>query len=159
MASVRFLRLMSLLILGVWAFQASASRRLGGVPVSEMHERWMSQHGRVYKNEAEKAHRLATFKTNKELIESFNAGDHKFKLGINQFADLTNDEYNEACSGFNPPLMTAVKAAKGFMYENVNDVPSGVDWRTRGAVTPIKHQGHCGNIFQYAEGTCFTRTY
>ena len=133
-----------LLILGVWALQASASRNLVMVSISERHEQWMAQHGRVYKDAAEKARRLSIFKTNMDLIESFNAGNQKFKLGANQFADLTTDEFKEVCSGFHPLLMTKVKAEKGFMYENVTDVPSSMDWRKKGAVTPVKHQGHCG---------------
>ena len=87
----------------------------------------MSQHGRVYKNAAEKAHLFNIFKSNMELIESFNVGNQKFKLGANQFADLTSDEFKEICSGFHLPLMTKVRAEKGFLYENCTDVPSSID--------------------------------
>lgn len=143
MASVRSLWL-AMLILGVWAFQASASRELSMMTMSERHEHWMSQYGRAYKDAAEKAHRLSIFKSNMELIETFNAGNHEFKLGANQFADLTNDEYVRVCSGYHPPLMTTVKAANGFRYENATNLPPSLDWRLKGAVTPVKHQGNCG---------------
>jgi len=141
---------LALLILGVWAFQASASRKLSMMPMSERHEQWMSQYGRVYKDAAEKAHRLGIFKSNMELIETFNGGNQKFKLGANQFADLTNDEYVEICSGFHPPLMTTVKAANGFRYEYATDLPPSIDWRVEGAVTPVKHQGNCGSCWAFS---------
>ena len=128
--------------MGVWAFQASASRKLS--TMSERHEQWMSQHGRMYKDAAEKANRLSRFKSNMDLIKSFNAWNQKFKPGANQFADLTSHEFKEICSGFHPPLMTKVKAGKCFVHENATDVHSSMDWRQKGAVTPVKHQGHCG---------------
>ncbi|KAJ6832038.1 senescence-specific cysteine protease SAG39-like [Iris pallida] len=141
---------LALLILGIWSSQASASRKLTEMSMEERHEQWMARHGQVYKDEAEKDRRFEIFKTNVELIESFNAGNQKFKLGANQFADLLNEEFNEVCSGYRPPLMTTVTAAKGFMYANVTDTPSSMDWRANGAVTPVKHQGHCGSCWAFS---------
>lgn len=110
------------------------------------HELWMSQYGRVYKDDAEKAQRFEVFKANVKFIESFNAaGNRKFWLGINQFADLTNDEFRatKTNKGFKP---SPVKVPTGFRYENVSidALPASIDWRTKGAVTPVKDQGQCG---------------
>ncbi|KAF8701390.1 hypothetical protein HU200_033623 [Digitaria exilis] len=109
------------------------------------HEQWMSQYGRVYKDADEKARRFEVFKANVRFIESFNAaGNRKFWLGVNQFADLTNNEFRatKTNKGFKPSPM---KASTGFRYENVSmdALPATVDWRTKGAVTPIKNQGQC----------------
>lgn len=110
------------------------------------HEQWMVQYGRVYKDDTEKAHRFQVFKANVKFIESFNAaGNRKFWLGANQFADLTNDEFRETKTnkGFIPNV---VKLPTGFRYENVSidALPATMDWRSKGAVTPIKNQGQCG---------------
>ena len=108
------------------------------------HEDWMTKYGRVYKNAAEKARRFEIFKTNARFIESFNAGGRKFWLGINQFADITNDEFRatKTNKGF---IQNNVKVPTGFRYENVSldALPATVDWRTKGAVTPVKDQGQC----------------
>ena len=85
----------------MWATSALASSELNEMSMMERHEQWMVKHGRAYKDAAEKAHRFEIFKANMELIESFNAGNHKFRLGANQFADLTNDEFR-ARNGFKP---------------------------------------------------------
>jgi KDEL-tailed cysteine endopeptidase len=113
--------------------------------MAERHERWMAVYGRVYKDAAEKARRFEVFKDNLAFVESFNADKkNKFWLGVNQFADLTTEEF-KANKGFKPISAEEVPTT-GFKYENlsVSALPTAVDWRTKGAVTPIKNQGQCG---------------
>jgi KDEL-tailed cysteine endopeptidase len=109
------------------------------------HEDWMANYGRVYKDAAEKAQRFEIFKTNARFIDSFNARGRKCWLSINQFADISNDEFRatKTNKGFIP---NKVKAPTGFRYENMSldALPTTVDWRTKGAVTPVKDQGQCG---------------
>ncbi|CAO2168652.1 unnamed protein product [Urochloa humidicola] len=116
------------------------------------HEQWTTQYGREYKDATEKARRFEVFKANVKFIESFNsARNRKFWLGVNQFADLTNDEFRatKTNKGFKP---SSVKVPTGFRYENVSidALPATVDWRTKGAVTPIKDQGQCGCCWAFS---------
>ena len=112
------------------------------------HESWMVQYNRVYKDVTEKAYRFEVFKANVGFIESFNAKNLKFYLGVNQFADLTNEEFKarKANKGYKPSME---RMSTGFRDENVSfdALPATVDWRTEGAVTPIKDQGQCGKYF------------
>jgi KDEL-tailed cysteine endopeptidase len=122
-----------------------AARELSDAAMAERHERWMVEYGRVYKDAAEKARRFEVFKDNVAFVESFNANkNNKFWLGVNQFADLTTEEF-KANKGFKPISAEKVPIT-GFKYENlsVSALPTAVDWRTKGAVTPIKNQGQCG---------------
>ena len=51
---------------------------------------------RVYLSVEELEHRYAVFKDNLQFINSHNLDNgSNFTLGINQFADLTNDEYRK----------------------------------------------------------------
>ncbi|EHA8587350.1 Senescence-specific cysteine protease SAG39 [Cocos nucifera] len=118
--------------------------------MAERHEQWMVQHGRVYKKSAEKERRFQIFKANVELIESFNAGNSKYKLGVNQFADLTNEEFKAMRNGFKPSSVKTLKATNVFRYANVTAVPTRMDWRAKGAVTPIKDQGECGSCWAFS---------
>ena len=107
---------------------------------------WMVQYGRVYKDSAEKENRFKIFKENVEFIESFNkAGNKPYKLGINAFTDLTNEEFRAAHNGYRMSSHQGSSRTKSFRYENVTAVPASIDWRTKGAVTHIKDQGQCGN--------------
>ncbi|KAJ4827930.1 hypothetical protein Tsubulata_132090 [Turnera subulata] len=136
-----------LLVVGLCASQAW-SRSLSAASMNERHEMWMAKYGRVYKDTAEKERRFNTFKENVEYIESFNrAGIKPYKLDVNEFADLTNEEFQESRNGYRfKPLVTS----SSFKYENVTAVPSNMDWRTKGAVTPIKDQGQCGCCWAFS---------
>ncbi|KAG0525080.1 hypothetical protein BDA96_06G024700 [Sorghum bicolor] len=127
-----------------------AARELSDAAMVERHENWMVEYGRVYKDAAEKARRFQVFKDNVAFVESFNTNkNNKFWLGVNQFADLTTEEF-KANKGFKP---TAEKVpTTGFKYENlsVSALPTAVDWRTKGAVTPIKNQGQCGCCWAFS---------
>ena len=134
------------LVLGMWASQAN-SRTLNEqvLSMSERHEQWMARHGRTYDNDAEKQRRFLIFKDNVEFIESFNnAGNRPYKLSVNEYADQTNEEFRASRNGYKRPSNSR-SSQTSFRYENVTAVPSSIDWRKKGAVTPIKDQGQCGN--------------
>ena len=137
---------LALLVLGMWASQAN-SRTLNDevLSMSTRHEQWMARHGRTYGNDAEKQRRFLIFKDNVEFIESFNnAGNRPYKLSVNEYADQTNEEFTASRNGYKRPS-NSQPPQTSFRYENVTVVPSSIDWRKKGAVTPIKDQGQCGN--------------
>lgn len=139
----------SLLVLGLWASQTVA-RTLHESSMSERHKQWMARYGRVYKDDAEREMRYEIFKNNVEFIESFNrAGNRLYKLGINQFADVTNEEFQASHNGYKKPSQLRQSEGTKFRYENVSAVPASMDWRMKGAVTPVKDQGQCGTFFAF----------
>ncbi|KAK9150496.1 hypothetical protein Syun_008805 [Stephania yunnanensis] len=124
---------------------ASSRPLLGDVEYSmvERHEQWMVQFGRGYTDAAEKEKHFNVFKENVKRIEEFNkAGNQLYILSVNEFADLTNEEFVASRNGYKG-LCLETKAPSSFKYENVTAVPSTMDWRKKGAVTPVKDQGQC----------------
>nr|GMD04490.1 senescence-specific cysteine protease SAG39-like [Ipomoea batatas] len=131
--------LAALFLVGAWASQE--------VSMLERHEEWMVRYGRSYKDDAEKAKRFKIFKENVEFIESFNkAGNLSYKLGINQFTDLTNEEFSSTmfCDEKASPRPKPSKPVS-FLNVSLDQIPDHLDWRERGAVTDVKNQGAtCG---------------
>ncbi|XP_043688370.1 senescence-specific cysteine protease SAG12-like [Telopea speciosissima] len=139
--------------LGFWASQVEA-RTLDEMAMVNKHEQWMVQYGRVYKDVKEKEKRFLVFKNNVERIESFNqAGNKSYKLSINGFADLDNEEFKAVHTGYMMKSTGNKRSSSSntvFMYHNVTDVPTSLDWRSEGAVTPIKNQGGCGCCWAFS---------
>ncbi|KAF8413768.1 hypothetical protein HHK36_001761 [Tetracentron sinense] len=140
----------ALFILTVWVSQAM-SRTLHEASMPERHELWMARYGRVYKDIVEKESRFKIFKANVEYIDSFNSiGSRPYMLSINEFADQTNEEFRTSRNGYKRSSETKSSTTSSFRYENVTAVPSSMDWRKKGAVTPVKDQGQCGCCWAFS---------
>ncbi|CAL9138666.1 unnamed protein product [Musa acuminata var. zebrina] len=126
----------------------------GGVPdhaVVEKFERWMAKYGRAYKNMIEKSYRLGVFAKNLKYVDAFSkSGRRNYTIGLNQFADLTNEEFMATHTGLRRPNAASKPPASPCSYQNVTGVPSSVDWRRRGAVSPVKDQGSCGSCWAFS---------
>ncbi|KAK8647807.1 hypothetical protein V6N13_121534 [Hibiscus sabdariffa] len=120
------------------------SRTFHDTAIVDKHEQWMVDYGRKYDNNLEKEKRLNIFMENLEYIESFNnVGNKSFKLGLNEFADMTHDEFIAAHTGYKMLDNSKMYKSTSFLYENFSDTPSSLNWNDRGAVTPVKDQSNC----------------
>lgn len=137
-------------VLGAWVPQAT-SRNFQEASMYERHEEWMARYGRGYKDASEKEKRYNIFKENVARIEAFNkANDKPYKLGVNAFADLTNEEFKATRNRFKGHMCSQLTKTASFKYENITAVPASMDWTKKGAVTPIKDQGQCGCCWAFS---------
>merc|ERR1712168_593566 len=133
----------SLLIIATLALGATA---LG---LDKEWEAFKTKFERSYSSVEEHNLRRLIFADNLLLIESHNLehelGCHTYTLGVNQFADLTGDEFQRQFNGFKP-----IQGKEAQAHQIVGDAPDTMDWRTKGLVTPIKDQGQCGSCWAFA---------
>ena len=112
---------------------------------------FMSEHGKSYATREEYEFRLSIFAEKVKLIAEHNAqnvDESAHTLGINFMADWTEMEYKKL-RGFKPELNRNATRPVSY-HESVGDAPASVDWRTKGAVTPVKNQGMCGSCWSFS---------
>lgn len=108
---------LALAVLTMWTIEVT-SRELNEASMVQKHEKWMARFGRVYRDDAEKAKRFNIFKDNVDYIESINkAGMRPYKLSINGFADLTNEEFRATHNGYKPSSHQKSSKTVSFRYE------------------------------------------
>ena len=109
--------------------------------------------GKLYSSERERWERFGVFSANLRRIKSHNEEPGiTYTLGINKFADMSDEEFKRVhLHGYSgSPRMNLLKVKPTSNEVETADLPSEVDWRKRGVVTPVKDQGYCGSCWAFA---------
>ncbi|KAE9611727.1 hypothetical protein Lal_00011537 [Lupinus albus] len=129
--------------------------RLTDTHLMNMYEAWLLKHGKFYNALGEKERRFEIFKDNVRFVDQHNmATNPTYKLGLNKFADLTNEEYRNMYLGTrkrsSEGLLSGTKKSGRYAFKDGEELPHSVDWRKKGAVSPVKDQGQCGSCWAFS---------
>ena len=84
-------------------------------------------------------------------IIKHNKKNSSWEKGLNQFSDMSYYDFEQQFLMRTPQNCSAT----AFNYEMKNiDLPSSVDWRKKGIVSPVKSQGRCGSCWTFSTTGC-----
>eukprot|EP01087_Luapelamoeba_hula_P025025 TRINITY_DN972_c0_g1_i1.p1 TRINITY_DN972_c0_g1~~TRINITY_DN972_c0_g1_i1.p1 ORF type:complete len:367 (+),score=62.35 TRINITY_DN972_c0_g1_i1:28-1101(+) len=148
---------LTILLIGVIAVAAAMPAKPLFHPKDETTRRsmfgdWTRMYNKVYDTVEEHERRFGVFASNLDLIDKLNAQNSRAVFAINKFADLTQSEFKgQYCTTrVVPQEQTGIGYAPLFSQEQIQALPKSADWRSKGAVTPVKNQGQCGSCWAFS---------
>jgi len=123
---------------------------VGNGAVIHKFQQWTKQYNKTYSSQ-EMPKRFSNFVASLERVQKKNQNSKNKVFGITKFSDMTPEEFKQRILMKNPiTIEEERRPGVEVLKPKVTDVPSALDWRNEGAVTPVKNQEECGSCWAFS---------
>ena len=138
------MKLIIIILLNIFSKIIAFSEILNEKDFNKRFINYIQKFNKIYKNESEYKYRLNIFNDN--IITILNN-----KMGINQFTDLTLEEFTNLYSYSNYLTKPIRKFECEFYNQEDNSIlPDSIDWYSSNYVSSVKDQGNCNSGWAFS---------
>ncbi|CAI9260089.1 unnamed protein product [Lactuca saligna] len=132
---------------GLRELETTVLRVIGQTRHARTFARFAHRYGKRYETADEMKQRFSIFLESLETIRSHNKKGLSYTLGVNEFSDMTFEEFSKQKLGA-AQNCSATKQGNHKLTDVV--LPLTQDWRKTGIVSPVKNQGSCGSCWTFS---------
>jgi len=131
---------------------ASMSMLVMTTPVDDYNKfmEFKMKYQKTYSSRVETSVRATIFAQNLKRIEEHNKSGYAWTMGVTEFADLTDAEFESIyLGGYKKLRSPGLGNSPSVVSRSAKNLPASVDWRESNTITAIKNQGSCGSCWAF----------
>jgi hypothetical protein len=133
-------------ILSLYLISISVAHIYDDIVYESEFRNFMKKYNKIYPHDNFHSH-YEIFKNNYDMINQHNAKNSSYIMAMNQFGDLTFDEFKEMYLGYQYHGIPYLKSKNEIHQEIDGEIPKNFDWRNKGIIAKVRDQSNCGSCY------------